>query len=394
MVPTSAEELQARLALRALWSPTQAGSCPEDTTSVDDSAPSRSTFHRQMRAEVDEVLKASLSRRVGRLQKKVGRLIEASTNGSVGQENISPKSAANGSSPSGAPSVSVSEMEVQTNVTGQTVPPNLLAEKFEKAFTHAIRSTWAPTKKWGPSRRQNNYQDPPEKEEKLEKEATTLRNTLSCLNQNIPNRERQIASLKGQLAVVKIHVKQEEEKVAERDEILRAVKDPSKLVSVHATHMKNQKQEVEDLDRELVSAKAEAKRYQALVKQQHAFFMQADTIYCRSGVGRLHRFPSGEVFLVPQPLPMDDDKAESWDVGTSIANPYEVDSWPFEPNVLARRSPKECPMDNVPEETLEDLLEAQRPGRTNPFRGHGLNLRNLSNEDGDGDGPTATSRSL
>lgn len=393
MVPTSAEELQARLALRAVWSTTQAGSSPEDTTSVEDSFPARSSFHRQMRAEVDEVMKASLSRRVGRIQKKVGRLIETSTNGSIGQENISPKSAANGSSPSDAPSVSVSEMEVQTNVTGQTIPPNLLAEKFEKAFTHAIRSSWSPVKKWGPSRRQNNYQDPPEKEEKLEKEAATIRSTLSCVNQNIPNRERQIASLKGQIAVVKIHLKQEEEKLAERDEILRSVKDPSKLQSVHAAHVKQQQKEVEDLDRGLASAQAEAKRHQALVKQQHAFFMQADTIYCRSGSGRLHKFPSGEVFLVPQPLPMDDDKAESWDVGTFIANPYEVDSWPFEPNVLARRTPKECPMDNVVEETLEDLLEAQRPGRTNPFTGHGLNLRSLHNDD-DGDGPSATSRSL
>lgn len=50
-------------------------------------------------------------------------------------------------------------------------------------------------------------------------------------------------------------------------------------------------------------------------------------------------------------------------------------------------------MDNVVEETLEDLLEAQRPGRTNPFSAHGLNLRNLNNDD-DGDGPSATSRSL
>ena len=49
----------------------QAESSPEDSTSVEDSFPARSSFHRQMRTEIDEVLKASLSRRVRRMQKKV-----------------------------------------------------------------------------------------------------------------------------------------------------------------------------------------------------------------------------------------------------------------------------------------------------------------------------------
>merc|ERR1712137_844726 len=116
--------------------------------------------------------------------------------------------------------------------------------------------------------------------------------------------------------------------------------------------------------------------------------MQAETIYMydkeRGGSDRLNKFPAGDVFLVPQPLPMDEEKgSDPWDVGTSIANPYEVDSWPFEPNVLARRTPKEAPMGDaasVAEETLEDLMEAQRPSRTNPFQGPGLNLRGMTKD--------------
>jgi len=358
-----------------------------------------------MRAEFDEVLKAGLSRRLGRLERKVNRLIEGSS-GNNGQENISPKAATNGSSPTAAASLSVTEEAVQTTSSGSQdywqeerkfgdhVPVEKLADAFEKAYLHAIRSTWPVQKKWGPSRRQNNYEDPPYKEEKLEKEMTTMRSTFSSLAQNLANRERQIISLKAQRDVAKAAVRDEEDKVSELEETLRQVSDPKKLPAVYESKRTLQKQDLEKLTVELQRTKAEAKQMQTLAKQQHAFFVQAETIFCQErGAERMRRFPAGEVFIVPQPLPMDDEKAESWDVGTAVANPYEVDSWPFEPNVLARRCPKECPMDNVTEETFEDLMEAQRPGRTNPFRG-GLNLHSMNNDDDDYDGPSATSRSL
>jgi len=386
MVCTSAEELQARLALRALWQPAPS----------DDAAPTTSIFHRHMRAEFDEVLKAGLSRRISRLESKVNRLIDGGGNNSNGQGTESPKAATNGSSPLASASTSVTDEGVQTTVSGETVSSNKLADAFEKAYLHAVRSTWPIQKKWGPSRRQNNYTDPPEKEEKLEKELTTIKSTMGALNQNLSSRERQIVSLKAQLGVCKEHHKQAETEVAEIDETLRLARDPAQLPTVHSARRKKQQEELENLEKQLVQTKAEGQHYQSLSKQQHAFFMQADTIYCRSGVERMHHFPAGEVFLVPQPLPMEDEKADSWDVGTSFANPYEVDSWPFEPNVLARRYPKECPMDGVPEETLEELMESQRPGRTNPFRGAGLNLRAAQpqEDDEDFDGPVATSRSL
>lgn len=402
----SAEEVQARLALRALWGPAQAST---NTQGGDDSVPTTSTFHRHLRAEFDDVLKASLSRRHSRLERHVNRLIEGQGNGNNNaqeQENIEHKAATNGNGNLAPASTSVNDEGVQTNSSGSqdywleerkwgdTRPDQKLADSFVKAYNRAVQSTWPLQKKWGPSRRQNNFEDPPYKEEKLEKEVVTIRATLATLNQNVNSRERQLGSLKAQIAEAKKIEREDEGNVAQVEETLRQVQDPSKLPSAQEKRRKLQKEAHDKVEKDLKEAKAEATRYQGLVKQQHAFFMQAETIYCQErGAERMQRFPAGEVFLVPQPLPMDDDKGgDSWDVGTAVANPYEVDSWPFEPNVLARRCPKECPMDNVTEETLEDLMEAQRPGRTNPFRGPGLNL-NLRNDEED-DGPTTTSRSL
>jgi len=74
-------------------------------------------------------------------------------------------------------------------------------------------------------------------------------------------------------------------------------------------------------------------------------------------VGRMHK---GEIFLAPPPVVLEDDEFQEepmygtqirlsrvrlveigplrWDVGTSHCNPYCVDSWPFEPNVLAAKA--------------------------------------------------------
>ena len=43
-----------------------------------------------------------------------------------------------------------------------------------------------------------------------------------------------------------------------------------------------------------------------------------------------------------------------------VANPYVCDSWPFEPNVLAKRTPQESAMPTFEEETEEELREAER----------------------------------
>ena len=47
-----------------------------------------------------------------------------------------------------------------------------------------------------------------------------------------------------------------------------------------------------------------------------------------------------------------------------VANPYVCDSWPFEPNVLAKRTPQESAMPTFEEETEEEVREAERGLRT------------------------------
>lgn len=413
MTCSSAEELQARLALRALWSEAKAS---DSTSTNGDSHHDASTLHRRFRSDIDDVLKSGLSRRLHRIENTVNRFIEG---GGGGKNADQPKAVTNGStSPvaavaSASASGSVSEMSAQTNSSGsqdyyavnesdwgQEAPAAKLAASLKKAYTVQCKATWPRNRKtYGPSRKQKDLEEPPVKEEKLEKELVTIRSTLASLNQNLSSRERQISSLKNQIAVTKEHVKEEQTKLDDLDEILNLVENPQNLSMIHDKRRKRQKENLENVEKELQLVKAEVESHRNLTKQQHAFFTQAETIYCQpNGAERIQRCPAGEVFLAPQPLAMPEEKAESGDaVGTSIANPYEVDSWPFEPNVLARRCPKECPMDNVAEETWEDLLEAQRPARANPFSS-GLNLRNLNNDDEDDDedydGPSATSRSL
>jgi hypothetical protein len=282
---------------------------------------------------------------------------------------------------------------------GEKLPITKLSESYERAYLQACRSTWQADKRWGPSRRQRGYEEPPCKDEQPQKEILTIKSGLSAVNQNLANRHRQIESLKKQIAVTKGYVAQEDMEAEVLQDTLSMAKDPLKRQMVQDQRHKQQQLALEKANKDLEIAKAEAVRYKNLAKQQNAFFLQTRTIYDQErGPERISRFPAGDIFLVPEPLPMDDAKAEC-DIGTSIANPYEVDSWPFEPNVLARRCSQECPMDQVQEETLEDLVDAQRPGRTNPFLGPGLNLPGRFNDDDDDDdedydGPSATSRSL
>eukprot|EP00913_Durusdinium_trenchii_P003188 g2948.t1 len=70
------------------------------------------------------------------------------------------------------------------------------------------------------------------------------------------------------------------------------------------------------------------------------FFRQSEVL-AQEGLQILRRHPAGEIFLAPPPVVLDDDESQDermWDVGSSHCNPYCVDSWPFEPNVLAAKA--------------------------------------------------------
>ncbi|CAK0893224.1 unnamed protein product [Prorocentrum cordatum] len=147
----------------------------------------------------------------------------------------------------------------------------------------------------------------------------------------------------------------------------------------------------------------QAEQYEKMVQDQRTFFLQSERIAVSGGPSMLARHPCGEIALVPRPLSMANEQPEVWDVGTAVANPYVVDSWPFEPNVLARRTMQEAPtMQPFKEETEEDLREASGPARRSPFGAFDFRLAMPTRDSEDEDdgfnsrygGPTETSRSM
>lgn len=229
------------------------------------------------------------------------------------------------------------------------------------------------------------------------RETIALKATLENLTQNLGSRERQIGSLQQQLATVKSICAEGAEKAKLVEASAKGLEEDPALVKQAAAQRKGRRQaRVEEMTANMQRAQEQAKRYQALAQQQRAFFLQSERVAVSGGQEAITRHPAGEVALTLQPPSISDEQPEVWDVGSAVANPYVTDSWPFEPNVLARRAPQEGSMDPFEEETPEDLDE--RPRFRNPFGGRGLpSLRmpgHESDEDDDYGGPTATSRSL
>lgn len=427
----SADEFQARLALRSLWSQNCArgklvknGSltansdeAAKDITSEEDEedderAACTSGLHRAFRSEVDQVLKTGLTRRMERMQKQLKQAAQAggrehtihehSTNGVVNADGK--KNGVAHSSPGAA-----------------SQPSAQIRKSLNAALLAAAKATIKPELEFGASHNQrkliSRLGEPPEKNEEIIKEATTLKLTLKSVSQCCSNRARQIENLTSQLE--KCH-ELYEERVGLAQEaavnLQRLQENPSSLQEVHSERVRRRKKRVEEMADAVRNAQAEAAYYQDLVQQQQHFlesgraylqrsFQENGGTYlqqlARASLEQhayyqtsLAHHPAGEVFLVPrQPHALGEDKVERWDVGCSIANPYVCDSWPFEPNVLARRSPQEVPMQPLLEETEEDIEEENR-GFRHLFRS-GLNLRSAlgPDDDDDDDRMPGTSRS-
>lgn len=386
MVSTDAEEVQARLALRAAWSGLKEDNSGDTIVNGNGTeAGKASEVHRKARTEVDAILKSGLMRRLARLEQKVKVLCDA---------REVPGAESNGDNGAAA--------EKQPPVTAKpTESQKKLTEAFATALRRATRCTAAPTKDFGPTQEQVQKKDPPEKDEGLVHESMTLRSSLSSLEQSLGSRQRQIRNLTDQLEFCS---KELEEKTREAEEGATSWKllkeNPETLPEARKTRLRKQNTRVKQMRENLIKAREQAKHHQALAHQQRAFFLQSERVAASGGREVTNRHPCGEVFLVLQPATMEDDDAqEVFDVGTAVANPYVCDSWPFEPNVLARRGPQEGSMPPFKEETEEDLEEENRRFR-NPFRA-GLSLRlpvhggdRSDEEDDDYDGPSATSRSL
>mmetsp|Transcript_13076 Transcript_13076/g.30662 ORF Transcript_13076/g.30662 Transcript_13076/m.30662 type:complete len:383 (+) Transcript_13076:82-1230(+) len=381
MVCESAEELHARLVLRAVWPPREEeeGVEAEQADEGEDAAPS---LYRRLREELDEVLQSSFKKRRARIDKKVAILCQNSENGSENGNLPAPRARA----------------EASTGVQTEEDPINTekLAQAVKTALKGAVAASQKPSKAFGPTDLQTSQPDPKDEKEDIPvSETHSMKGTLESLGKSLSSRERQINALQNQLRRCQDMY---EERTREADggeqSLHQLLDDPSRLQQAHQERIQRRNGRVEELSSGLRRAKEQAKYYASLVQQQRAFFLQGERISACGGSEALAKHPAGEIALVPRPPAMSDEKPEVWDVGTAIANPYIVDSWPFEPNVLANRSPKEAAMQPCSEETEEDLEEERR---RLPFR-HGLQLR-LPGRDDDDDyddrypGQTSTSRS-
>uniref|UniRef100_A0A7S1FKN0 Uncharacterized protein n=1 Tax=Noctiluca scintillans TaxID=2966 RepID=A0A7S1FKN0_NOCSC len=314
-----------------------------------------SSFHRALRDEVDTVLQAGLNKRLARLQRKVNDLLKDGALEDIRTSGVS---------------------EVSNGT--QTDDPRAAWLFPQQTRT---RKSFPRKMSFGPSKRQLNLEEPHEKSGAIVEQGVTLRASLSSLKQNLNSRQRQIAALTSQLAVCN-------QLTAERGRVAARVANECDSLAAggdvelaHQGKVSRLKKRVEDLLSCLDDTRSKATYYQTLSRQQRAFFLQSERLETQRVSS-----PAGELFLEPQP-PSVEEVVEPWDVGSSIANPYICDSWPFEPNVLAQRTYIEFPMNCVTEETGE--LELREPPRFSR-----LQLSELGNADGCRWEPSETARSI
>eukprot|EP00418_Pyrodinium_bahamense_P067320 CAMPEP_0179082098 /NCGR_PEP_ID=MMETSP0796-20121207/37002_1 /TAXON_ID=73915 /ORGANISM="Pyrodinium bahamense, Strain pbaha01" /LENGTH=394 /DNA_ID=CAMNT_0020779493 /DNA_START=51 /DNA_END=1235 /DNA_ORIENTATION=+ len=394
MVCETAEELQARLVLRAML-PAEDG--VEREAEEDGEAAPVSVLQSRMRAELDEVLQYSFKRRLARIEKKVAIVCEGGQDGpwpGLTSEAGPPPAPLPGAAARAGPQVS---QGVQTEEEPAFTEP--LTQAMKNALKMATVCATNPVKAFGPTSHQTTLPDPKEEKEDIPvSEVQAMRATLESLGRSLGSRERQISSLQQQVQTCHDML---EERTLEADagaQVLRdLLADPGKLGEAQQDRIARRGNRVAELTSNLQKSQEQAKRFQGLVQQQRAFLVQGERIAASGGAEAVARHPAGEVALVPRPPPMGDEQPEVWDVGTAVANPYVVDSWPFEPNVLASRAPKEASMHPCAEETEEDLEEERR---RLPYRaGLQLRLPGRSCEEDDGyddryQGPSDTARSL
>mmetsp|Transcript_10802 Transcript_10802/g.24695 ORF Transcript_10802/g.24695 Transcript_10802/m.24695 type:complete len:451 (+) Transcript_10802:97-1449(+) len=355
-------EVQARLLMSALVFPTHEGNASDDF----DEAPEPSPFQSSIRDEVLAVLTSSLSRRQKSMEKKVQGVSAA-------------RLRANGSSPGTALSAiaktsrdsTAEELSREVQTDGPSLESSMrLSDAVASAVTHARRVSQKPVISFGPSKAQQKSTEPPEKRETMVKECETLRDTLSTLGRSVSSRIKQIASLKQQLKLCEdlcADCEQEAEKASSL--FKRLQKDPSCSTEVRKIRLERRKARIQEMQEQLQEAQEQEKRYKTLAQHQRAYFIQSDRISVSGGPEAAARHPCGEIFLPFQPMEIEDEQPKFvWDIGTAIANPYVVDSWPFEPNVLARRTSQETsegPImeEDEPEEEEDDDDEVHQPHR-------------------------------
>lgn len=359
----TAEGLRARLALRALWSVRDLRGRGADEDEDEDGGEasfggSSSSFRRALREEMDTVMKDGLNRRKERVKKQVDLVVNGMAAPAAG----------------GSPAASGGK-----NGKSQAVSTELLTQAAVQAMRAAILAAEPSPKVYGPSRRQDGYEDPPEKEEEIPMETTTLQYSLECLQRNIGSRQRQIQNLRRQFDVVQQECDERAAARAESEAKFKSLSSGSSdlLQATHKEHLQHLRHTVKEVQAEGEQKVAQAIRFKKLAKDQTRYLLQSKHI-AMGGADLVHgRNPAGDLAVAFMPPPLSDENMDRFDIGTAVANPYVVDSWPFEPNVLASRCHHELLMEPYQEESKRDIEDEMM---RRPVRGTGFALYNDEDE--------------
>lgn len=338
----------------------------EDDEEEEEAPPIYSSY----RAEIDETLRRSLLQRTESIKQQVAVLT------------------------SGAPPPSRASQPVVSSKASQPIISDALQQAAVKALREACLAARPVSKNFGPTRRQSLQVDPPEPDEEVHGEGATLSTTLESLERNIGSRRKQIASLRQQADVVKQLCGERETEVGKSNERHRQLQDGGlNLQREHAQILERLRSEIKELSHSMEKENSDAARLEKLARQQTRFFVQSKQIArIPGGESVAQRSQAGELATVPMPPPLaDEPEHDKYDVGTAEANPYVVDSWPFEANVLKTRTSKEVPMPPLKEETVREMQDEMM---RQAYRCTGLPVRDDESEDEDDDlGPT-TARSM
>lgn len=218
------------------------------------------------------------------------------------------------------------------------VPPANL-EPLKAEASQPCRDN-GPPKQLGPTSRQSCFPDPPEKCYALN-EDEAQRNSLLTLQRVLSKRDAQTTEPHRQLRETRQQLWQQTAEARAATARLHAyLADDTRAPHEQAEAILRLQGEVKDLSSRLAEARQQEQQWAVIASRQRAFFRQSEVL-AQEGLQILRRHPAGEIFLAPPPVVLEDDELQEepmWDVGSSHCNPYCVDSWPFEPNVLAARA--------------------------------------------------------
>jgi len=220
---------------------------------------------------------------------------------------------------------------------------------------------------FGPTPQQCEKACPPETYHISLDERDSLRNSLTSLRGQLGRRDSQTTELHRQLRQCQEALWQQKLDATSAHTRLREVlTDPERVPAVQAEELRQLHRQVEELSTAHAEALGTSRHLQWIVRRQRAFFIQNEKM--EPGVRELlMRHPAGEVFLTPPPVVLDEDREDDatrgpWDVGTSHINPYAVDSWPLEPNVLAQRCAAEPSLARLDEDGSGSGCSSARSG--------------------------------